>query len=295
MKKLMLFLLILVLPASALGETLYYGTNGNGAEEAIAKSLCAALGWEADASDSGSEAWNRLFEHRNGYALGTQQQLIEGLQGYTAKDPRKALQPVLTLGGNDLYLVCSDTIAQEADIHDLPDLQNYLADHPYELTLMRVFTASNADSAAYHLLEALDFDMDTFVDEADCIASLGDGPYALVVDTDLALTLTAEGHTVLGPLTEARTKEFPELPCAAECGLPVHTGTCYMLLAPIGAGISSLVPQVESELSDPTFETMLANFHLHPVQTDDFSWNSTVDDLVNYMTAEGLFFYDNDF
>ena len=295
LKRLIALLLILLLPAAASGETLYYGSSESGVEAALAVAVCVALGWEPSAQSSGADAWSRLMAQKEGFAIGTQQQLIEGLQGYTAEDPRQALQSVMPLGGNDLYLICAAETAESLFLHDLPSLRTYLTEHPYELVLMRSFTASITDLAAFHLLETLEFDSDTFVDEADCAACLADGPYVLVADTQGALRLAAEGHTVLGPLTETRTKEYPALPCAAECGLPAYAGTCYMLFAPAGTQTVGIVPALETLLGDAGFTTVLDNANLHPVRPEAFSWRDTIDDLVAYMTAEGLFFYDSSF
>ena len=138
LKRLIALLLILLLPAAASGETLYYGSSESGVEAALAAPVCAALGWEPSAQSSGTDAWSRLMTQKEGFAIGTQQQLIEGLQGYTAEDPRQALQSVMPLGGNDLYLICAAETAESLSLHDLPSLRTYLTERTTELRARRI-------------------------------------------------------------------------------------------------------------------------------------------------------------
>ena len=74
------------------------------------------------------DALNAMLDSpQEAFALITQQELIEGLQGYTNKDLREVkLRLVQALAQSDLYLVCSKATAEEAGISDLAGLKTYL-------------------------------------------------------------------------------------------------------------------------------------------------------------------------
>lgn len=278
MKKLcawMLALALLSICCSALA--------GGIAASADDAALIKALGLDADAKGQRLDALNRLIRKETDMALITQQELIEALQGYADGDVKTDLQWVQALAQNDLYLLCAAQTAQDAGISDLASLRDYLAENGYALFIMRSFQAGNADYAAMLLMQEMDFDSEMFVDDQDKMEHLADGAYVLVADTAQALALAQEGHAVLGPLTAERTKEFPDLPCAAECGLPQVRGAWYALVARAGADLSAW----QAISLD---EDALADLHLHAPDAD-ISLPADIDAYVDYMTEEGLFFY----
>ena len=275
MKKLLSIALAIALFAmlACAAETLRYGKG----DEALAGGFEGAL----EAEDRIS-AYNAMLDE-GGACLITQQELIENLQGYSLGDVRTDIQPVAFLAQGDLYIVCGAETAAEANLTDLTSLKQYLEENEYGLQLMRSFKATNADYASMILMEELYFDSDIFVDEEDQYASINDGLYVLVVDTSKAMELEGEGCVVLGALTEERTKEYPDLPCAAECGIPVVRGTYYAIVVPTGADASAFegASLAEEALS-------AANLR---APDEGISIADDIEAMVYYMTAEGLFFY----
>jgi len=276
MKKMLAALLILLfLPVCALGDGLV------AAKEDAA--LAQALSLNGSTQESRLDCLIRVILGEADAALITQQELIEALQGYAEGDVRTDIQAAAVLAQNDLYLVCSADTARETGISDLKSLRDYLIENEYSLMLMRCFQASNADYASLLLMEEMAFDSDIFVDEKDKTDQLASGAYVLCTDTEGALALAQDGYTVLGALTKERTAEFPDLPCAEECGLPVIPGTCFLAVMQAGADPA---PYQNITIG----EEDLAALHLH-APDPDFSLADTIASYVEYMTQEGLFFY----
>lgn len=284
-----LIALLVLLPAAAIAETLFHPADER--DTLLAEALAEALSLTAEPCEEHAAVADKAILS-GGLALGTQQTLIRGLQGYSQQDFRSELLIAAPVACNDLYLVCGRQAAEEAGVLDLPSLKACLAADPYSWLIMRTFSASNADCAAAELIKTIDFDSDTFMDEAECAECLQDGPYVLVADTGAALALEREGHVVLGPLTANRTAEYPHLPCAAECGWPALPGTCYVLYASAGAELPALGQRVEQALSSEPVVSCLNALHLHPAAPDEANLDVWLSRYIAYMTAEGLFFYE---
>ena len=276
-----MLLVLLLLPVSAAKAegTVYYAEE----DEALVESLEAA---KTTACPDRLEAMNQMLDAQaEDCALITQQQIIEGLQGYSSYDMSKDIQLVRIIAQNDLYLVCSSAVAEETGVTGLEELKNYLEKNEYALFIMRSFEASNADYASMRLMEELTFDSEIFVDEEDQLENLDQGSYVLVTDTTGAVKLKEEGFAVLGALTGERTEEFPDLACAGECGLPVIRGTYYALAASAKAGKDGFkLPQGEPD------ESLMHELTLHAAD-EEIKLEEDITSYVDYMTAEGLFFY----
>ncbi len=272
MKKLILSLLVLaMLSCFAMGETLYcYSGDATFASE---------LSSEIVEMDSRLDVVDALLE--GGVALLTEQELIESLQGYTELDVTTDILLLRTLGQGTLYVVCSAETAGE--MGSLSDLIEYLEANEYALSIMRCFEASNADYASMVLMDALPLDSEMFVDEQDKLDCVTDGPYILVVDEEKAIELQQNGCVVLGALTEERTDAFPSLPCAGECSLPAVRGMLYALYTISGEEGGTLA---QAELTQETLKAL----HL-TAPAPDISLETEISRYVDYMTAEGLFFY----
>ena len=272
MKKLLLPLLILALVSfCAVGETLYCAS-----EDAV---FAAELSSEIVETDSRLDALDALTN--GGAALLTQQELIEALQGYSEVDVTTDIQLIRLLGQGALYVVCSAETA--GDMRTLGDLVKYLEENEYALSIMRCFEASVEDYASMVLMDTLPLDSEMFVDAQDKEDCLRDGAYILVVDEISAVVLGNEGCVVLGALTNERTNAFPSLPCAGECGLPAVRGTLYALYALSGAEESAYS---DAEFSPDTLEELYLT-----APDADISLEEEISRYVDYMTAEGLFFY----
>ena len=282
MKKLVLMLLVLtLLPLGALAETLHYGSEDETAA-VLAEAAAAAASMDAAGEESSVKALDALLADKNGAVLAGSGAVIEALQGYSEIDVEKDLRPAVILAQTDLYLVCSADTANEAGFTDLAGMADYLTANEYGLQLMRCFEASHEDYASCLLMEELYFDSDMFVDKADKMESLANGPLVMVAGTADALALREQGHVVIGALTAERTADFPDLPCAGECGLPVIPGGYYAVFVKSGTGAALQQLVLEDDV--------LAGLHLHQPQADI----NVADDCtayVDYMTAEGLCFY----
>ena len=284
MKKLIALLLVisLMLPAAALAETLYYAQD----DAELADAAAAAFSLEKKETPERIKALDALLSDPSGLALVTEQQFIEGLQGYGEAD-RDTVETgfvlVSVLGQSDLYLVCSAETAEAAGISDLASVRTYLEENEYALIMMRSLSADQADYAATQLMDALYFDSETFVDAGDEADNLEGGEaYVMVCDTARALEMADAGCVVLGPLTQKRTAEFPDLPSAGECGLPVIGGSWFALCGRADGAAW------EGEAQLP--EDALAAYCLHAPEAP-VSLPQIIEDYVDYMTAEGLFFY----
>ena len=247
------------------------------------QALLEATGLSCVETTNRMEALNTLSDARSGMALVTQLELIQGLQGYSNGDVQSDFRLVQVLAQNDLYLVCSRETADTAGITGFSEMVSYLEDHPYELLILRCFDAGNEDYASMLLFEQLLIDSEMAVDNEEKAQMLGDGMYILVADTAKTLELAEQGHTVLGALTAERTAEFPDLACAGECGLPVIPGTYYALVA-------SSADQTEIAPDFSVDDTYLTENHLHAPDSG-ISMETDIKNYVDYMTAEGLFFY----
>ncbi|MCR4620829.1 MAG: hypothetical protein K5663_01970 [Clostridiales bacterium] len=276
MKKLLAILLSLVMFSSLIGlsETLY-----------CSKDDATLIGGFNDVTQTEDRvgAFNAMMGDKGSACLITQQELIENLQGYSSGNVRKDVKLAAVMAQSDLYLVCGAETAQEAGLTDLSTLKQYLEENEYGLQIMRSFKATNEDYASMLLMEELSFDSEVFVDDEDKLECLEDGQYVLVVSTLLAMELEQQGKVVLGPLTENRTVQYPDMPCAAECGLPAVRGTYYAIIAAKDADISAWESSALSE-------DVLAALNLH-IPDEGISLEDDVQEYVDYMTAEGLFFY----
>ncbi len=293
MKKIMLLALALcLLPLAGVAETTLYFGEEDGTANVLADVLSELTGWPSDAAEEATAVLDRAVSDPDCVALVSQQALLEGLQGYTDCEVRTDLQLLLPLGEEELFLVTSRETADSLGLTDLPSLQAYLTDHPFELTVMRSFEAGAADYAAVQVFNALDLDSDTFGDLQDCAESLADGDYLLVANLACIAQMGDGYAVVLGPLTEERSAFYPELPSAAECGLPVCSGNVWALYIAAGEDPEPLRTLLLPAVADEAFAEVLADANLLPVAPDGFPLAELLTDYVGYMTEEGLFFYD---
>ena len=287
-RKLMaLFLLViqLILPGAVSAESgisLYAGDE-------VSVMLGNHLSTIQQVKETETEALDAVIGKPDAAALVTQQALIQGLEGYTDSDVRTDIQVLVPLCRNDLYLVCSQETADTFGIKDFPSLIKCLQEQPFELTLMRCFEASVTDYAAVRLFDAMDFNADTFADAADCEDNLDQGAYVLVADAEQVMRLAGKDAAVIGALSENRTAEFPQLPCAGECGLPACMGSVWALYYSADmdpAGMGDLISAAEALTAEE-----LGEVHCSLLAEDEYVLEDVLQEYIDYMTAEGLFFY----
>ena len=259
------------------------------AEDEIAVMLGNRLSTTRQMMEAETEALDAVAGRPDVAALVTQQALIQGLEGYTDTDVRTDIQMLMPVCRNDLYLVCSRETAETFGISDLPSLIQCLQEQPFELMLMRCFEASVTDYAAVRLFDAMDFGTETFADGADCEENLDQGAYVLVADTEQAMILMGKDAVVIGTLSEKRTAEFPQLPCAGEYGLPVCMGRVWALYCSADMdpdGMRDLMSATELLTTEE-----LAELHCSPLTAEEYVFVDVLQEYIDYMTAEGLFFY----
>lgn len=233
-------------------------------------------------AESRLETMNTIAAGQADMALITQQELIQGLRGYTEGNVKADLKLVQPLARNDLYVVCSSETAESAGISTLPEMAAYLEEEQYGLSILRCFTPSNEDYASTLLFDAILLDSEVTTNDEEKWGFLSEGMYVLIADTAKALELAEDGCVVLGALTAERTAEFPNLPCAGECDLPVIPGTWYALVTYRDAAV---LPEPISVDDD-----WISAHHLH-APTDDIDLKTEIKDLEDYMIAEGLTYY----
>lgn len=286
MRKLLVLALILtLLPAATTAETQVHLCEGDEIAAALAELIRGkAIRWEDEA-----QALDGAAEQPETAALVTQQALFLGLEGYSDADVKTDIRLLMPLCRNDLYLVCSEETADACGVRDLPSLAGYLAERPYEITLMRCFEAGVTDLAAVKVFEAMEFNTDTFADSADCEENLESGAFVLVADTEQALLLDEAGCVVLGALTAERTAEYPDLPCAGECGLPVCAGRVWGLYTAADGDPAAFDC---GGIREAVTGDSLAGLHCRPADEKDFRLEEELQAYIDYMTAEGLFFYE---
>ena len=259
------------------------------AEDETAVMLGKRLSAMQQMNEAETEALDAVAGRPDVAALVTQQALIQGLEGYTDTDIRTDIQLLVPVCRDDLYLVCSQETAETFGIKDFPSLIQCLQEQPFELMLMRCFEASVTDYAAVRLFDTMDFNTETFTDASDCEENLDQGAFVLVADTEQAMRLLESGAVVIGALSEKRTAEFPQLPCAGEYGLPVCMGRVWALYCSTDMdpdGMRDLMSATELLTTEE-----LAELHCSPLTAEEYVFADVLQEYIDYMTAEGLFFY----
>ena len=288
-----LLALVLLLPAVSLAETTLLYNTGDETGSALAAELASLLDLPLEEAEENGVAVNVIAADPGKAALVSQLALIEGLQGYTDEDVRKTLQLVLPLARSSLYVLCSPETADQFSLEDLSSLSACLEAQPFALTLMRSFDAGPLDMAALDLFEALDLETDTFADFSDCVENLSAGAYLLIAEEEQAAALSNSGSVrVLGPLTAERTARFPELPAAGETGLPVCQGLVWGVYQSVDADPAPLLSVLSALPENAKFLDTLSRLGLYAVDPSEFVLADKLKQYVDYMTEEGLFFYD---
>lgn len=299
-KALCLLVLLVMVPFAALGEgvTLSCPFDETTPQGELAAALGALLGAQTRCmpDDMATQPLNAMLADSSVYCLHTNEALIRSLQGYTDSDLRQGMQAVCQVAQDTLYLAATPEAAQEAGLTDLASVADYLAQNEYALMLARLMDASAEDYAATELLNALTLDQMLFVDDADLSDNMEGMPLLLIADTNSAKALEAKGCVVLGALSQQRTKAYPELPCAEEAGIPVYANVYYGVFASSGADIAQVREALEAVRASQAWLDALSACGLEAPALSYDAFKTRVEDdfaaYVDYMTAEGLFFYE---
>ena len=287
MKKGLMILLALALCVSCAGAErglTAEGTPGSPAAalaELVSEKTGLALGTAGE--EGPGEAANRMLEDPERILCGSQQSLIAGLQGYT---------PVCRLAVSPLYLVMDRDTAEGYGISDVQTLAAYAAEHEYEMTFARHLGADPVDRAVTRLADEVLALTDYFRPE-EIPAVLHSGEADAAVITGLELADSGEDWLVLCCLGAERSLAYPDIPCAAETGWTPCEGEWFALFA------SAEIPEeLAAEAAGAALgigqEDLPAGYELCPLEGEELreAVQELFLDYKDYMTAEGLFFYE---
>ena len=309
-KKLLILLTVITLILScqmsfAGAETAFAAPFPAGsAEAALAARIAETLGLDfipadetANISESRAEAANRMLAEPGTILCDTQAALMAGLQGYTNEDLRTAMVPICRIARCPLYLVMDSGAAAEKGITDGESFRSYLAGNEYDdgLLLARHVEADPSDRAAVMLTNELPLLTDVFWPN-DIPDTLKAGDAALAVYTEAELNAAApENLLVLFALGSARTETHPEVPAITESGLTACPEPALYLMTKTGAA-QDLLDDTAQRISGATLspDCLSAGFVFDPLSGNALNEEiaAIFADYVDYMTAEGLYFYE---
>lgn len=298
MKRILACLLVsLFLCSAALAESPLEAPYAPGsAEAAVAAAAAGALGTELHLTDGADlpKAADVMLQAPGNLLCADQALLISGLQGYTSQDLRTAMRPVCRIADSPLYLVADRRTAADIGVTDAESLLSWIGEHEYETYFARHIDADVIDRAVTRLSESLAVLTD-YWPEDEIPGALESGKALATVVSDVQM---AEGDPALLPLCSlggSRTGAYPDLPCAAELGLPVCDGIEIWLFvssetddAAVGRAASACLDM------DPGSVDEVPGFAFAPLAGEeaDEKIRGIIADYIGYMTSEGLFFYE---
>ena len=297
MKKLMtlvIALLLVVTPVCA--ERAVVSSFGEDSGEAeLAAAVAETLGLPLMNEQDDSHGANRMLSDPERVLLGSQMVLIASLQGYADRDLRTDMKVIGRVAKSPLYLVMDAGTAADCGITDIGDLVRWLSENEYEMLCARHIDADPIDRAAVRLSEEMPVLTDIYYDDEVLDVLHGNEiQLAVLSEADLA---AAEDPVllILCCLDGERSAARPEIPCAAEAGLPVCQGLTLWLMASAEADTAS-VEAAARELPEEALREQLASwgYAFSPLFGEECEQEirDTFADYKDYMTAEGLFFYE---
>ena len=292
MKKFCAFLLsLLLLSARAQAGTVVVSPfDPSSGEAQIAAAVAESLSAACEPAEDSPAAANRMLSDPGVILFDTQAALISGLQGYTDQDLRQAMTPLCRVARCPLFLVMDKTAAAEYGIEDAASFLTCIEANEYEFLLARHITADPVDRAATKLSDELPLLTDYFLPE-EILEELHTGGVQAAILDGVTMRAADDGELlVLCALGDRRAKAYPDVPSAPEAGLPVCQDI-FLGLYKANAGEEEAAPA-----ADPELEALLLSlgYEFSPLAGDDFKREiqDTFADYKAYMTAEGLFFYE---
>lgn len=296
MKKAWIWILALLLTVSCAGaeKGLTADFTPESAEAALAEVIAGRTGLPltlVEGAEPGKAA-NLMLADPECVLCGSQQALIFGLQGYTSADLRQAMTPVCRVAVSPLYLVMDPGTAEAYGIRDLETLTAYIAENEYELTYARHLGADTVDRAVVRLSNETAVLTDYF--RAEEIAdALRDGEADAAVFSGQELAESGETWLVLCCLGAERSAAYPDVPCAAEAGWTSSEGVWIALFASSEVSAEDVSAIAAAALAVPA-DALPAGYEYSPLEGE--ACREAVQELFRdykaYMTAEGLFFYE---
>lgn len=299
MKRILPILLILcLLPAVSLAQDAIVAPFAeNTPERQIASAIADRLALPcvfAEQAD-GAGAANRMLSDPSLILCDTQSSLSASLQGYTDADLRTAMLPLCQAARCPLFLVMDKDAAASLGIADAAAFLSYIQENEYELLLARHISADAIDRAATLLSNELPLMADYFLPE-EVLSALHSGDVqAAIVDGARLIEAADDRLLLLCALGDQRAKAYPDLPCAAELDIPICQDI-FLGLYMQKDGDQALIEKTQALLSAADLEDTLLplGYSFSPLDQQAFEQlvRDTFADYKRYMTAEGLFFYE---
>jgi hypothetical protein len=220
--------------------------------------------------------------------------LISGLQGYTSQDLRTAMRPVCRVAASPLYLVVDRLTAADIGVSDAESLLVWIGEHEYEAYFARHIDADVIDRAVTRLSESVAVLTDYYTED-EIPSALAGGKVLAAVVSDVQLAETDPALLPVCSLGAARTGAFPDLPCAAELGLPVCDGINIYLFTSSETDDATVEQAASACLNmDPGSVDTVPGFAFAPLAGEEVNEEirEIIADYIGYMTSEGLFFYE---
>ena len=308
MKKSLVFLLTLLLlilslaPSAGAEGSLVTPFPDGSAEAALASRIAEILEIAylpseeaAPESERRVKAANLMLAEPGTLLCDTQAALIAALQGYTTEDYRSAMVPVCRVARCPLYLVLGKSTAAALGIDSMESFLAFLAEHEYDdsLLLARHVEASPSDRAAVFLADELPLLTDVFFPEQipDMLSS---GEAALAVFTEAELE-KAQDLLILFTLGSERTEARPDIPAIPEAGFRACPEPALYLMARVGME-EALLQEKALKISEADLSAacLSAGFVFDPLSGEALRAEvaGIFADYRDYMTAEGLYFYE---
>ena len=240
--------------------------------------------------DAGSAA-NLMLADPECVLLGSQDVLIAGLQGYTNEDLRVKMKPACSLAVSPLFLTMDRNVADGYGITDFASLRTYVSSHEYDLTFARHVGADPVDLAVTRLADEMEVLTDYFlVEEVPDVLRNGEAAAGVFSGEDLAAS--GEDWLILCCLGTERSSLYADVPCAPEIGLTPCTGKLLCLFMSSEASDESV--SAVCKAAEFLVDSLPAGYE--PCYVAGSVFTQTILDLFadykEYMTSEGLFFYE---
>ena len=305
-RRLVTLMLALTICGAAAAETVTAPFPDGSAEAALTARIAETLGYDYAPAEAGAvlssegraEAANVMLAETGTLLCDTQAALMAGLQGYTEEDLRTAMTPVCRVARCPLYLVMSAETAREKGIADGEGLLAYIAENEYadDFLLARHIEADPTDRAAVFLADRLPVLTEPLWPE-EIPEALRGGEAALALFTETELSGDDGEWLVLFTLGAERTGARPEIPALPEAGLEACPEPALYLMTAAGTAaeiISAAAERVGK--ADLSADCAAAGYVFEPLTGEALTAEvaALFADYKEYMTAEGMFFYETD-
>ena len=266
------------------------------AEAAVSAAAAQAMDMELHLTDGADtvRAADVMLQAPGTPVCADQSLLIASLQGYTSQDLRTAMQPVCRIAVSELFLVVHAQTAAGLGISDAESLLSYISEHEYEAYLARHIDADVIDRAAIRLSESLAVFTEGYL-ENEIVAALESGEVLVAVMNGKQIAEAGPDILPVCSLGGGRTEDFPDIPCAAELGLPVCEGNTIYLFASSDTEDETVQALATACLNmDPASVNGAAGYSFAPLSGEELKEKirELIADYIGYMTSEGLFFYE---